>query len=96
MASKNYTQEQFIEAVKNSYSYSGVCRILGISPKGGNLKTVKNKIQQLELDASHFTGQRWIKGNTSENHPSFKKKDSSEILVENSAKYHVLEIEKSL
>ena len=45
MASKNYTQEQFIEAVKNSYSYSGVCRILGISPKGGNLKTVKNKIQ---------------------------------------------------
>ena len=58
MANKNYTQEQFIEAVKNSYSYSGVCRILGISPKGGNLKTVKNKIQQLELDASHFTGQR--------------------------------------
>lgn len=84
MASKNYTQEEFIEAVKNSYSYSGVCRILGISPKGGNLKTVKNKIQQLELDASHFTGQRWNKGKTSENHPSIKKKDISEILVENS------------
>ena len=84
MASKNYTQEQFIEAVKNSYSYSGVCRILGIFPKGGNLKTVKNKIQQLELDASHFTGQRWNKGKTSEDHPSIKKKDISEILVENS------------
>lgn len=84
MASKNYTQEQFIEAVKNSYSYSGVCRILGISPKGGNLKTVKNKIQQLELDASHFTGQRWNRGKTSEDHPSIKKKDISEILVENS------------
>ena len=84
MASKNYTQEQFIEAVKNSYSYSGVCRILGISPKGGNLKTVKKKIAQLELDASHFTGQRWNKGKTSEDHPSIKKKDISEILVENS------------
>ena len=84
MASKNYTQEQFIEAVKNSYSYSGVCRILGISPKGGNLKTVKNKIQQLELNASHFTGQRWNRGKTSENHSSIKKKDISEILVENS------------
>ena len=74
MASKNYTQEQFIEAVKNSYSYSGVCRILGISPKGGNLKTVKNKIQQLELNASHFTGQRWNRGKTSESHSSIKKK----------------------
>lgn len=44
MASKNYTQDQFIEAVKNSYSYSEVCRKIGISPKGGNLRTVKNKI----------------------------------------------------
>ena len=84
MASKNYTQEQFIDAVKNSYSYSEVCRILGISPKGGNLNTVKKKIAQLELDASHFTGQRWNKGKTSEDHPSIKKKDISEILVENS------------
>ena len=84
MASKNYTQDQFIEAVKNSYSYSEVCRILGISPKGGNLRTVKNKILQLELDASHFTGQRWNKGKTSEDHPSIKKRDISEILVENS------------
>lgn len=80
----SYTQEQFIEAVKSSYSYSEVCRTLGISPKGGNLKTVKNKILQLELDASHFTGQRWNKGKTSEDHPSIKKKDISEILIENS------------
>lgn len=84
MASKNYTQEQFIDAVKNSYSYSNVCRIIGIAPKGGNLKTVKNKIMQLKLDASHFTGSRWNKGKTSENTPSIKKKDISEILIENS------------
>lgn len=84
MASKNYTQEQFIEAVKNSYSFSGVCRILGITPKGGNLKTVKNKITQLELDTSHFTGQRWNKGKTSEDHPSIKKKNITEILVKDS------------
>ncbi len=84
MASKNYTQEQFIEAVKNSYSYSEVCRKIGISPKGGNLKTVKNKIIDLGLDMDHFTGQGWNKGKTSENHPSIKKKDISEILIENS------------
>ena len=84
MASKIYTQEQFITAVKNSHSYSEVCRQIGISPKGGNLKTVKNKILELNLDMSHFTGARWNRGETSETHPSIKKKDISEILVENS------------
>ena len=84
MASKNYTEEQFIEAVKKSYSYAGVCRELGLSPKGGNLNTVKKKIEKLNLDASHFTGQRWNKGQTSETNPSIKKKDISEILIENS------------
>ena len=84
MSSKKYTQEQFIEAVKTSYSYAEVCRQIGLTPKGGNLRTVKGKIQKLELDTSHFTGQRWNKGKTSETHPSIKKRDISELLVENS------------
>lgn len=46
-----------------------VCRIIGISPKGGNLNTVKKKIQQLNLDMSHFTGARWNKGLKSGEHP---------------------------
>lgn len=79
-----YTNDEFIEAVKVSHSYSEVCRRIGISPKGGNLNTVKNKIQKLNLDMSHFTGQRWNKGLTSKDHSSIKKKDISEILVENS------------
>ena len=33
---------------------------------------------------SHFTGARWNRGETSETHSSIKKKDISEILVENS------------
>lgn len=45
MASKKYTKEQFIKAVKESKSYSAVCRVLGLSPKGGNLRTVKRKIE---------------------------------------------------
>ena len=84
MASKRYTEEQFKNAVKISHSYAEVCRMIGISPKGGNLKTVKNKIQKLNLDMSHFTGARWNKGLTSEDHPSIKKKDISEILIEHS------------
>ena len=84
MASKKYTNEQFIQAVKDSKSYSSVCRCLGISPKGGNLRTVKNKIEKMNLDMSHFTGSRWNKGLTSDDHPSIKKKEISEILIENS------------
>lgn len=43
MSSKKYSDEQFIEAVSQSVSYSEVCRRLGIFPKGGNLKTVREK-----------------------------------------------------
>ena len=84
MGSRKYTEKQFINAVSESYSYSEVCRKIGISPKGGNLKTVKDKIEKLGLDKSHFTGQRWNRGKTSDSHSSIRKKDISEILVENS------------
>lgn len=84
MASKRYTIEDLKEAVSLSKSYSEVCRRLGISDKGGNLNTVKKKIIDLGLDMSHFTGSRWNKGLTSEEHKSIKKKDISEILIENS------------
>lgn len=81
---KGYTDDDFIKAVKDSCSYSGVCRLIGLSPKGGNLKTVKKKIKQMGLDDSHFTFQRWNKGFTSDDNPSIKKKPIEEILVENS------------
>lgn len=55
MASKRYTNEDIINAVKNSFSYAEVCRKIGISPRGGNSNTVKRKIQELGLDISHFT-----------------------------------------
>ena len=84
MASKRYTEEQFIEAVKVSSSYADVCRHIGISPKGGNLNTVKRKILELGLDMSHFTGQRWNKGLKAGEHPAIKAKPIEEILVENS------------
>lgn len=84
MGKTNYTHEQFVQAVKESFSYSEVCRKLGISPRGGNLNTVKSKIQQFNLDKSHFTGQRWNKGRTSFDHPFVKNKSISEILVEHS------------
>ena len=59
-----YTKEQFIQAVQDSKSYAEVCRQIGLSPKGGNLNTIKKKIILWGLDSSHFTGALWSKGKT--------------------------------
>lgn len=81
---KKYTDEEFIAAVISSKSYRGVCKIIGLSPKGGNINTVKNKISKLGLNIDHFTHQNWNKGQTSETNPLIKKKDIDEILKPNS------------
>ena len=86
MASKRYTNEDIINAVKNSFSYAEVCRKIGISPRGGNSNTVKRKIQELGLDISHFTFGAWSKGKTAESDFRIKKKDINDILVENSGR----------
>ena len=84
MKKKNYTIEEFIDAVKCSTSYSGVCRKIVLATKGGNLYTVKNKIKQMGLDCSHFTYSNWNRGLTSDDHQSIKKKPIEEILKDNS------------
>lgn len=78
MAKSNYTDEQFRQAVKNNLSIAGVCRELGIKPVGGNYKTVNNKISQMNLDTSHFTGKAWNQGDRYR--PITKAKDLQEIL----------------
>ena len=78
---KKYSDEQFIQAVKDNKSYAGVIKQLGLVPAGGNYATVKKKISELNLDISHFTGKGWNVG------LKFKPKQAqplSEILVENS------------
>ncbi len=79
-----YTKELLERAVEKSKSYAETCRNLGISDKGGNIRTIKNKISSFNIDISHFTGQLWSKGLTSGQHPSIKKKDLKDIFIENS------------
>lgn len=62
MSKFNYTDEQFIEAVKDSLSIAEVCRKLGLKAAGGNYATIKNKAAELNLDMSHFTGKAWNQG----------------------------------
>lgn len=52
--SKTWTEEEFIEAVKNSTNYSQVMRKLKIGIHGNNHKTIKRWISNLQLDISHF------------------------------------------
>lgn len=78
---RKYTEKQLIEAVKKCKSKSAVCRELGISPKGGNLRTIGNKIKELNLDTSHFTGMLWSKGMTYKDHPSIRRKTDEEYFI---------------
>ena len=54
-----YTDEELILAVQKSKSIANVCRELNIRAVGGNYKTIKNKIKNLNIDTSHFTWQGW-------------------------------------
>lgn len=59
MNKKKWTDEQFINAVKTSFSYAEVLRKIGLKEAGSNYDTVKRKIAELNLDTSHMTGKVW-------------------------------------
>lgn len=84
MASKRYTNEDIINAVRDSKSIAEVCRRVGLSERGSNPTTIKKRIKELNLDTSHFTGQLWNKGKTSYDDARVKRRDINELLVENS------------
>jgi Zn finger protein HypA/HybF involved in hydrogenase expression len=57
-----YSEQELREAVKNSTSIRQVLEKLDIVPAGGNYQTTNRRIQKLNIDTSHFTGQAWNKG----------------------------------
>jgi hypothetical protein len=66
-----YTKELLEEKVKDCYSFCELCRKLGLAPKGGNLRTIKTKLNEFNVDYSHFTGQVW---NKNPNYPVYRGK----------------------
>jgi predicted RNA-binding Zn-ribbon protein involved in translation (DUF1610 family) len=51
-----YTREILEEAVRNSYSISGVCRCLGIKPSNGQQHAhIRKMVNRFQIDISHFT-----------------------------------------
>ena len=61
---RKYTNKQFKQAVQNSFSIAEVLKKLKLKPCGGNYRSFQNLVKELNLDTSHFTGQRWNKGKT--------------------------------
>lgn len=49
-----YTIEELKEAVKQSYNVRQVCKKLNVAAYGGNYLTIKKRIEDLQLDISHF------------------------------------------
>jgi len=60
--SRNYTDEEFIKAVKESGSLRQVLSKLNLREAGGNYQCAKDRIKKLNLDTTHFHGQGWNKG----------------------------------
>ena len=79
--SRNYTDEDFIKAVKESQSIRSLLKKLGIRPTGGNYEVAKRRIKSLGLSTDHFTGQGHLKGKS---HNWAKKIPLEDMLVENS------------
>lgn len=75
---RRWTDNQFIMAVKNNISISGVLNDIGLRPMGGNYKTVHIHVERLGLDTSHWLGRGHGKSKGSEGHPL------SSIMVNNS------------
>ena len=62
MSKRKYTEEQLIEAVKQSRSVRQVLSRLGLREAGGNYKSVGNHIKELGIDTSNLKGKGWLKG----------------------------------
>lgn len=80
MSKRKWTDEQFIKAVKISFSYAEVLKNIGLKAAGGNYITVKNKINELGLDISHMSGQAWNQGKRYR--PIKEARPLKEILIE--------------
>lgn len=59
---RTFTDEEFINAVKNNFSKAGVLKDLKLNVGGANYKMVARLAAELKCDTKHFTGQGHSKG----------------------------------
>lgn len=52
------SSEEFKNLVLKSESYTDMARYFNMFPKGGNIRTIKNRIEEENLDVSHLIGRK--------------------------------------
>lgn len=56
---RNWTDDDLQSAIKDSHSWRGVARALGLKgTSAGSIRVLKRHAERLGLDSAHFTGQR--------------------------------------
>lgn len=90
---RRYTDEQLAEAVASSLSMAEVLRKFNIRAAGGNYDTLRNRIKELGLDTSHFTGKQWLKGRKN---PFVSERSLEEVLVKDSTYVNTHSLRKRL
>jgi len=94
---KKWTDKQLIDSVKINKSIYGILREMGLKINGGSHKIIKNRINELNLDTSHFTGKGWCKA---EKHEEFIKKfieyPLEDVLIKNSTYLHTCGLKRKL
>lgn len=90
MSKRKWTDESLRTAILNSTSIAKVLSAHGMSPTGANYNTIKEFIRKHQIDTSHFRGQGWSRGETSDTHPSVaavqkanRRFEVGDLLVEN-------------
>lgn len=77
---RQYTKENILEAVRDSFSISETCRKLGIKrPRGGSFELIKSRINEYQIDISHFLGKAAFAGKRNSNYS--KRKKPTEVLI---------------
>ena len=76
MPSFKHSEKDLEEAVRVSFSYANVLRLLNMKQSGGNHTYVSSRVKRLKLNTAHFTGKGYKKFK-----PSGNRKSSTEILI---------------
>jgi hypothetical protein len=82
---KQWTDDQLIEAVKTSQNYSQVLKKLGLKLCGGTHANIKLNIKRLGLNTDHFSLSGWCTGKHHDRLISFVKIPTEQILVKDSS-----------
>lgn len=78
---RKFTDQQFLDAIKNNSSILAVLKELGLALAGGSYKSFHAGVKRLKADTSHFTGQGHLKNKS---HDWSVKIPLKDILIKNS------------